>query len=549
MRSTGVLSLGGEKFVFFLRGTPVHVDSLDAEETSEVYLRTRIPPAVDDKQLAAARAAANDSGRGVGEALLGLGFLDPSELFEHKKAHAKQKLVACFAPHAGTVRFEPRESFGGELVPIPLDVLDVMREGLGRFYDRARLERELPVDDLSRVTVLPGSAPAGLATDEARLLQLAASRPTLRAIATAGGQRADEVRRHLYALYCLGLLGFELGAPIAQESEAEQRMQHPFPVPKAGAAARSGRPPSSPPSSTPAPKSEPDATSSARQAPTEPPPARPPTATPPARPASTEPAARTPTAVPTARTPTAVPTAKTPTAVPAAKTPTAVPPVRTPAPFPPGPRTSALLTPRPFAPPPVPGRTPAPGTRPPSRLPTPPPHPATSTAPSPPRPPAPPVGPTPTPQRRDPTGTVPIPASRPTSGRRPISSGSSLSVDGAVEAAELARADDDLLEALEILRAADHEVPDHPKVQAQMALTMVLLDPRKHAKEANRLAHESRKAGPALPLPYVVMGILLEQIGQREQAAQMYRHALARDPDCGDASRRLMLIEGVKPTK
>lgn len=155
-----------------------------------------------------------------------------------------------------------------------------------------------------------------------------------------------------------------------------------------------------------------------------------------------------------------------------------------------------------------------------------------------------PPGPTPPPPRRDPTGSIPVPPRR----ARPTT-GETSSAAEAIEAAEIARADDELVEALEILKAADREVPNDPAVQAQLALTMVLLDPKKHAKDANRLAHEARKASPLLPLPYVVMGILLEQIGQKQQAAQMYKHALARDPDCGDASRRLMLIEGAKATK
>lgn len=154
---------------------------------------------------------------------------------------------------------------------------------------------------------------------------------------------------------------------------------------------------------------------------------------------------------------------------------------------------------------------------------------------------------TPAPPRRDPTGSIPRKA--PTDRPPTRTSGESRGVEEVVEAAELARAGDDLLEALDILKAADQELPNEPKVQAQLALTLVLVDPRKNAKEANRLAHEVRKASPSLPLPYVVMGILLEQIGQKEQAAQMYRHALARDPHCGDASRRLQILEGVKPVK
>jgi tetratricopeptide (TPR) repeat protein len=148
----------------------------------------------------------------------------------------------------------------------------------------------------------------------------------------------------------------------------------------------------------------------------------------------------------------------------------------------------------------------------------------------------------PTSARREPTGAIPTRRDKP-------AGASSESIDAAIEAAEIARAGDDLLGALEVLRAADGTFPNEPKLQAQLALTMVLVDERKHAKEANRLAHDARRAAPSLPIPYVVMGILLEQIHQKDQAAQMYRHALARDPDCIEATRRMALLEGVKATK
>jgi len=459
VRATGVLTVAGERFVFFLRGTPVHIDSLAAEETSEVYMR-RQGTWLDEEELAGARAIALESGRGVGEALLGLGILDPNELFEIKRAHSRQKLVGCFVPTAGTIRFEPREGFGTEFVPMPVDALDAMREGLGRFYDRARLERELPVDDLCRVAIVSTAAPPGLSTEEARILKLAEQRPTVRTITGTGGTRSDDARRHLYALYCLGLVGFELGAPVVEETDAERRMQDPLPAPKAAGSPAASRPPPVP-------------ADAARARPSAPPPPRAP----------------------------AVP--------PAAPRPSAAPP-----------------------PPPAARRDP--------------------------------TGPTST--RRDPTGSVatrrdptgptktsggapgsPAPR-RDTTGsfRTQRRDGPTRSPDEALEASEITRAEGDLLSAIEILKNADEDHPGEPALQAQLAFLLVLLDPRKHAKEANRLAHEARKASPTLPMPYVVMGVLLEQIGQKQQAAQMYRHALARDPDCSDASRRLSLLEGTK---
>jgi len=100
LRATGVLTVASERFIFLLRGTPVHVDSLDEEESSEVYMTSR-GTWIDKEELDNARSVARESGRGVGEALLGLGILDPNELFEIKREHSKRKLVACFVPTRG----------------------------------------------------------------------------------------------------------------------------------------------------------------------------------------------------------------------------------------------------------------------------------------------------------------------------------------------------------------------------------------------------------------------------------------------------------------
>lgn len=154
------------------------------------------------------------------------------------------------------------------------------------------------------------------------------------------------------------------------------------------------------------------------------------------------------------------------------------------------------------------------------------------------------------PPRRDPTGTVPT-RKDPTGphATSALSEHAKHAIQEAIDAAEIARANEEHVEAIEILRAADKQYPEEPRLLAQLALTLVLFDERKYAKEANRLARLARTADPSLPLPFAVMGILLEQIGQPEQAAQMYRHALARDRDCALASQRLGLIEGVKATK
>ncbi|MBI2896917.1 MAG: hypothetical protein HYY06_25385 [Deltaproteobacteria bacterium] len=440
--ATGVLGLRGEKFVYFSRGAPVSVDSTLEEETSEVYYLKR--GAADESELEAARQVARDSGRGVGEALLGLGFFEASELFEHKRSHAEQSLVSCFGWEEGSARFEPRDGFGSEILQMPIDPVSVFAEGIARYYDRLRLDRELPVDDLCRVYAVEApripAAVTSIDTIDARVLQLAVARPTLQALAKTASLPVHELRQRLFVLYCLGLVGFELGAPIVEEAEQERQSQHPLPAPKPSAAGAFSRP-------------------------------RPPGPGAPAPPPRTS----------------------------------APPPMRAPAPLAPTP------PPRPSVP------TPSPATR------------QSVPAAAQPRPPAP-TGPaTPVAQSKPPSGSVRRSAAR--------------TVEDDLDEAEIARAGGDCGTAIETLRAARSAWPDDPRVWAQLALMLLLLDERKNAKEANQLARDARKVNPSLPIPYVVMGILMEQIHDRERALQMYRYALTRDPECNEAHKRIERLE------
>jgi len=104
-----------------------------------------------------------------------------------------------------------------------------------------------------------------------------------------------------------------------------------------------------------------------------------------------------------------------------------------------------------------------------------------------------------------------------------------------LEDAELARAALDLHEALLAIELALELEPNDPAIWADKAYTLLLKDARLHGREANLLARDARRADPSLPLPYVVVGLLMEQVGEVERALQMYRAALQRDQTCQEA--------------
>jgi hypothetical protein len=386
--ASGVLSLHEQKNIYFLQGKPVGVRTNFPEEISEVYmLRHGI---VAESDLARVRREATAFKLRFGEALLGLGYLERHELYEHTRRHAIQNLTTCFRWEQGPVEWTGREDFAREIVPVPLDLIDVFVTGVSRFYDRNRLDRELPLDDGAKVYAKP---PPGTPTDRAllgtldsRIVQLAAGRPSVASLAMLMGIADKIVRQRLYVLYCLGHIGFEQGAPKA----------------------------------------------------------------------FTRPQSKIPT-VPAFR---AAPTPRTRIATPSP----AMPPEATPKRRPTLPLVPDLPLPRPLIP------------------------------------------------REDPSG-----------------------VDQLLDEARRARAANQHHVAIATLRTALTRAPQNAVVLAELALSLVTCAPRLHAREANRLAREARRLDPKVATSYVVLGMLLQHVGEFDRAREMYQFALDRDPKCAEA--------------
>ena len=389
LSATGELRLQERKSVYLSRGAPVAIRTDFPDEISEVYmLRHGVVAEADLEPLRRLAAARHQR---FSEALLGAGMLEASQLYEHSRLHAQQTLTTCFRWEQGPIEFTPLETLGRDVLPLPLDLLEVFVTGVARFYDRNRLERELPLGDFARIYAKPvPELPTGggsLGTIDARLVQLAAGRPTIPALASAVGLSEHVVRQRLYVLYCLGVVGFEDGPP----------------------------------------------------------------------PIATKPISRIAT-------------------IPA------------------------------FA---------APSPRP-ARVPTP----AVS------------MPPAAVPKRRP---TRPLTSPAPVAVERKQAAG----VHKLLEDAEIARLAGQHHVAIGALRSALTMSPQNPRVLAQLALTLMVCDERLHAREANRLAREARRIDPELAVPYVVIGLLMQQIGEEQGARAMYQTALKHDPECAEAMRFL----------
>lgn len=212
LRATGILALREERFVYVSRGSPVHVDSLLQDDASEIQLVSS--GVLSAQALDQTRAVAAEQGRGVGEALLSMGKISPNELYELKQRQSRQRLVNCFAWRDGAARFEERP-IGGEIVPIAIDLAQVLTEGVAAHYDRRRLARELAVGESHRV-YLTGPPEAGrslaLGALEVRILSRASARPSVASLAMDLRAEDTALHRALFILFHLGLVGFDLAA-------------------------------------------------------------------------------------------------------------------------------------------------------------------------------------------------------------------------------------------------------------------------------------------------------------------------------------------------
>lgn len=103
--------------------------------------------------------------------------------------------------------------------------------------------------------------------------------------------------------------------------------------------------------------------------------------------------------------------------------------------------------------------------------------------------------------------------------------------------AAVARGTGRVADAVKLLREGLSKSPGHPVLSAELAFALLLEDPKRNGREAQALAKEARQADPQLAIPWVVVGMLLEQLGEKGRARGAYLHALDLDPQCDEAQQ------------
>jgi tetratricopeptide (TPR) repeat protein/AmiR/NasT family two-component response regulator len=207
--SDGVLVLEGdgrERRLFFLRGTPVAVESSEPTEALAGWFDAT--GRLDE----AARDAVQDAvagGLSAGAALIAAGVVEPGEgLQAALRAHVRSLLVTIVGSRSGRWRFHVGDEFTAQLQPVEVLPLAPLLEGA-----RAHLPVKHFADALKAVL---DAAPVrtaecaklvtlvGLGFSDQRLLQALDGRPTTKAFLEA---RKADLKEALSLLWFLSLIG------------------------------------------------------------------------------------------------------------------------------------------------------------------------------------------------------------------------------------------------------------------------------------------------------------------------------------------------------
>jgi serine/threonine-protein kinase len=206
-----------KKEIYVRQGMPEFVKSnLPNERLGEYLIATG---AITGKQRdEAVRAMKGYSGR-LGDTLIGLGMLQPHELFEHLQKQVKEKVLEVFAWTAGTYRFFSGQAYTGEVMPLKVGSYALIVEGVRRYTSTEVLRNQLRPHMDQRVdrVVNPYLSPEKLelTAREQRVVDCIDGTRTVRDLFTMGGSDRrdfeDAVYRILYILEELEMIRFVAG--------------------------------------------------------------------------------------------------------------------------------------------------------------------------------------------------------------------------------------------------------------------------------------------------------------------------------------------------
>jgi serine/threonine protein kinase len=216
-RETGVLKLtrgSTVKEIYFKVGRPRHIASSMKQELFGNYLVEQ--NALTPGQLQQAIEKARAMGTRLGEALLALRFVEPYDLYRLLSAQFRSKFREIFSWKHGWHQFHVGVAPEGDVVPLEVEPISVMAEGVRDFYSVETLEVFFK-DHFDRPYVLArnGAVPVDdfkFSARESRMYSYMGGSRTLRDVMRQHGRTPEgrlTLLRIAFLLYHTELLSFE----------------------------------------------------------------------------------------------------------------------------------------------------------------------------------------------------------------------------------------------------------------------------------------------------------------------------------------------------
>lgn len=191
---------GVKKEIYLRQGMPEFVKSnLTSERLGEYLVAGQV--ITEQQRDEAVQVMKGFSGR-LGDTLIGLGIMQPHELFEKLGEQVREKILEVFSWTVGTYRFFSGQTYAGEVIPLKVGSFALLAEGVRRYTPEEMLRnRYRPrLDRNPRRLDNPylGADRLGLLAREQRVLDLIDGQRSLRDLLTLGGSDRGDFEKAVY---------------------------------------------------------------------------------------------------------------------------------------------------------------------------------------------------------------------------------------------------------------------------------------------------------------------------------------------------------------
>jgi hypothetical protein len=166
--------------------------------------------------------------RKQGEILVTMGLLEPYQIDEALKEQARERVIELFAWKGGEYRFTPQMKLRTDLIPVDIDVSQIVLRGVRRYYDLDHLRKILDswldhIPLIQESELFPVES-FKLATWEAKIVNSFDGKNSLRSVLNRRISREIDLYHVVFALASLNVLKFrDTDAERSEELEAHRK--------------------------------------------------------------------------------------------------------------------------------------------------------------------------------------------------------------------------------------------------------------------------------------------------------------------------------------